>query len=197
MLIISPRLTFWRNYGPLYQPVLLRAQDHTAHLGHNLTYSVNRLYYVNAGSAVLHLGNRTFPLRAGKIYIFPQTRDLHATDAVNFDHTYFNDFHSRVLRYGSVTEIDGEAPRLTTATLAQRLNLSDSYLIRLFHAAIGVSPMQYIRTCRVLYDKEQILRGESVSTVVEMCGYGSPGAFCRAFRTEFGVSPTEMKKMYR
>lgn len=170
---------------------------------------------------------------------------------MNFDHTYFNYFNSRVLRYGSVTEIDGEAhgshlffayanhlierdpeqrwshgflepllksylsmletygtqfpyvtnetvaqaatliheeaPHLTTALLAQRLNLSESYLIRLFHAAIGVSPMQYIRTCRVLYGKEQILHGESVSAVAEMCGYGSPGAFCRAFRTELSL----------
>ncbi len=34
--------------------------------GIDLTYSVNRLYYVNAGSAILHLGNRTFPLRRAR-----------------------------------------------------------------------------------------------------------------------------------
>lgn len=229
--------------------------------GIDLTYPVNRLYYVNSGSAVIHLAHRAYPMRAGMIYIFPQTPDFHATDAVDFDHTYFNYFNSRILRYGSVTEIDGrengsdlffawanelimrdprqershaflepllksyllaletygtafpyitnevvaeaaaminqDAPHLTTALLAQRLNLNESYLIRLFRTAVGVSPMKYIRSRRALYGKELILRGESVTAAAEQCGYGSIGAFCRVFRAEFGYPPTALKKIYR
>ncbi len=229
--------------------------------GIDLSRLVNRLYYVNSGSAVMHLAGRSHELHAGMVYIFPQCHDLVITEVRDFDHTYFNFFSARTLHYGSVTAfpatematnsffeyvnwliardpervrsremletllkgflstlelygpklpyvtneavnqavrlIHEESPTMTTALLAKRLSLNESYLIRLFHGAIGTSPMQYIRTCRVLRGRELLLSGASVQAAAEQCGYQSATAFHKAFKTELHITPSELKKQYK
>ena len=51
---------------------------------------VNRLYYVNSGTAQILNSSEKYTLTAGKIYIIPQCRIFRPLGAEEFDHTYFD-----------------------------------------------------------------------------------------------------------
>lgn len=220
-------------------------------------FIVNRLYYVNSGSALIHNANREHTLIKGKIYIIPQCHNFKPVDAFSFDHTFFDYYSLRALDPNEIVEIDAfsfaldrffdyintlieQDPEqnnhkaieqlltgilsvidrqytplpyitnttvmraidiiyenyadITTKVLAQRLNINESHFIRLFHSAMGISPMKYIRACRVLNGKELLYSGVSVAEAAEICGYSSPSAFYKAVKTCLYKSPSELKK---
>ena len=96
----------------------------------------------------------------------------------------------------AVDIIHSDCAHATTKSLAEELNLNESYFIRLFRNTFGISPMKYIRTCRVLYGKELLKGGESVDKVSEKCGYSSSAAFYKAVMTELGEKPSDLKKQF-
>lgn len=67
---------------------------------------VNRLYYVNSGSALIFNGSDEYSLEAGKTYIIPQCKSFQPMDSVNFDHTYFDFYSSKVLKSNMLIELD-------------------------------------------------------------------------------------------
>ena len=69
---------------------------------------VNRLYYVNNGSAVIRNGSKEHVLMAGHIYLFSQCNDIKSISANNFDHTYFDFTSSIIYRPDVFTEIDAQ-----------------------------------------------------------------------------------------
>lgn len=219
-------------------------------------FIVNRLYYVNSGSALIHNANREQTLVKGKIYIIPQCHNFKPVDAFSFDHTFFDYFSLRVLDPNKIVEIDASAfaldrffdyinelieqdpaqnnhkaiqqllcgilsvidrqytplpyitnttvmraidiiyesyANITTKALAQRLNINESHFIRLFHSTMGISPMKYIRACRVLNGKELLYGGASVAEAAERCGYSSPSAFYKAVKICLSQSPSDLK----
>lgn len=89
--------------------------------------------------------------------------------------------------------IHKEPHAITTRLLAQKLNMNESHIIRLFHRTMGMSPMKYIRSCRVLKGKELILGGASVAEAAEKCGYSSPTAFCKAVKVCLSQPPSKLK----
>jgi AraC-like DNA-binding protein len=94
----------------------------------------------------------------------------------------------------SVRIIHNEYPTVTTAALAKRLALNESFFIRSFTAAVGLSPMKYIRAIRISYGKALMQGGISVAEAAEKCGYSSPSAFYNAVKAELGVSPSQLIK---
>ena len=94
----------------------------------------------------------------------------------------------------AVDIIHSDCAHVTTKRLAEELNLTESHFIRLFHKTFGISPMKYIRTCRVQFGKELLGSGASVGEASEKCGYSSPTAFYKAVKTELGEKPSDFKK---
>jgi len=84
---------------------------------------------------------------------------------------------------------------LTIATLANGASISEVYFRRLFQAAYGCSPSQYILSVR-LKNAKQYLKYPFLT--VEDCaiksGFSSAQYFCRVFKKELGVSPTKYRK---
>ena len=219
--------------------------------------TVNRLYYVNAGRAHIRNASREHVLTEGRLYIIPQCNDFRPVDAVNFDHTFFDFYSTRIFRNDRILEWDaahlhadslfdyvntllserrdpvchaamehflaglllaiecrsGELPYMTnplitravalihedcaaasTMRLAERLNLNESYLVRLFRRTMGTSPMKYIRACRVQYGKELLDNGARVAEAAEKCGYASPSAFYKVMQAEMHRAPSALKK---
>ncbi|MBR6603345.1 MAG: helix-turn-helix transcriptional regulator [Clostridia bacterium] len=222
----------------------------------NQNHIVNRLYYVNSGTALISNSSFEFELTAGKIYIIPGCRTFCPLNAWNFNHTFFDFFHSRIFQTNKIIEIDEvitksksffdyinfqiendkemkireamepllsgyfsllekqgfELPFITneiiikalqhihtepadvcTRSLAQRLNIDESYFIRLFSSVVELTPMKYIRAYRVSKAKELIQNGESVAEAAEKCGYASPSSFYNAVKAELNMSPSELK----
>ncbi len=86
----------------------------------------------------------------------------------------------------------GEAPRV--AELATRLGVSERHLRRIFLAAHGVSPLQYLQTRRLLLAK-QLLTDTAlpVSQVALACGFRSLRRFNAAFADNYRMSPSRLR----
>lgn len=84
--------------------------------------------------------------------------------------------------------------QITLETVAQQLYVSKSTLNHLFQRNLGISPYQYIQQKRLLKAKLLILKGESMNSICEKCGFADYPTFYRAFRKIYGISPNNYKK---
>lgn len=84
----------------------------------------------------------------------------------------------------------------TLEELAQRFELSETSMKKCFKGIYGTSIYAYLRTCR-LQMAQKLLLGEelSITEIAARVGYENPNKFSSAFKTEFGISPTEYRKV--
>ena len=86
------------------------------------------------------------------------------------------------------------AQPLSTQVFAQRLNLSKRQLERLFVAETGESLQRLYRNMRLGYGLWLLQRpGSSVTNIAQECGFADTAHFSRAFRSHFGMSPSEAR----
>ena len=86
----------------------------------------------------------------------------------------------------------GERP--TVHTLAQRLGISDRHLRRIFSAAHGVTPLQYLQTRRLLLAKQLLTDSSlSVAEVALASGFGSTRQFNAVFATRYRLNPSAIR----
>lgn len=87
------------------------------------------------------------------------------------------------------------AEELTASQIAHSAGLSASECLRCFHAVIGTTPMQYVKTFRV-QQAAQLLEGTDwpVAKVGRQCGFKEMGYFARAFREVYHCTPTEHRR---
>lgn len=82
----------------------------------------------------------------------------------------------------------------TNEQLAAQVNLSPSRYIHLFSQIHNTSPLKFLNTIRLNMAKELLsTRTISVSEVAEMCGFQSQQYFCRIFRKQTGMTPTQYR----
>lgn len=87
-------------------------------------------------------------------------------------------------------ETDFTRSDISVSELAALCGISEVYFRRLFSAAFGVSPKEYVIQKRIEYAKALLLSGDfSVSEVAYMTGYSEPCHFSREFKARTGVSP--------
>lgn len=81
------------------------------------------------------------------------------------------------------------------ARLAQRLGVSDRHLRRIFEAALGVSPLQYLQTRRLLTAK-QLLTDTTmpVTDIALASGFASLRRFNAAFAGHYRLNPTQLRR---
>jgi len=101
---------------------------------------------------------------------------------------------ARVTRSVRAIERDA-ATELGLEDLARAAGLSPFHFLRVFQQITGVTPHQYLRRVR-LREAATRLRAEpgSISAIALSCGFGDLSAFNRAFRTEFGLTPTAYRR---
>ncbi|CAN7332441.1 helix-turn-helix domain-containing protein [Acidovorax sp. LjRoot117] len=92
----------------------------------------------------------------------------------------------------TTTQADSGA---TVARMAERLGVSDRHLRRIFEAALGVSPLQYLQTRRLLTAK-QLLTDTCmpVTQVALASGFASVRRFNAAFVGHYGLNPTQLRR---
>jgi AraC family transcriptional regulator of adaptative response / DNA-3-methyladenine glycosylase II len=85
------------------------------------------------------------------------------------------------------------APAMTT--LAARLGVSDRHLRRIFEAQLGVSPLQYLQTRRLLTAKQLLTDTDLPITRVALAsGFASLRRFNAAFASHYGLNPTRLRR---
>jgi AraC family transcriptional regulator len=104
---------------------------------------------------------------------------------------------ARVTRTVRLIERHPDA-RLTLSRLSQDAGLSPYHFLRTFERLTGVTPHQFIMRARL---REAAMRlaseRDSVLEIALDCGFGDVSNFNRAFRTEFGVSPSTYRESGR
>jgi len=81
------------------------------------------------------------------------------------------------------------------AALATRLGVSDRHLRRIFEAHLGVSPLQYLQTRRLLTAKQLLTDTDLPVTQVALAsGFASLRRFNAAFAAHYGLNPTQLRK---
>lgn len=80
---------------------------------------------------------------------------------------------------------------LTVADIAQEACMSEYHFFRLFRAAFGTSPTQYLIQKRLEYGRKILQQNHySVSAAAFEAGFSDIHAFSKAFKKHFGVSPS-------
>ena len=82
---------------------------------------------------------------------------------------------------------------ITLSLLSQSMNYSKSYLSNVFKNKMHCSLMQYIKSKKCFYAYKLIQYGEKPLDVAYKLGYNEYSTFFRAFKTEFGFSPSEVR----
>jgi AraC-like DNA-binding protein len=98
---------------------------------------------------------------------------------------------------GAVSYIDKHlSDDITLECLAEISGVSLQHFCRLFKAALGMRPMEYIARKRVAKAKLMLCNsGEPIAEIGEKCGYRDPAYFGLVFRKYEGISPSEYRRL--
>ena len=100
---------------------------------------------------------------------------------------------ARVTRVVRAIEREAEGP-LTLRRMAQEAGLSSYHFLRTFERLTGVTPHQYLRRVRLRRAAMRLVADpDKVIDIAFDSGFGDVSNFTRAFRTEFGVSPSQYR----
>jgi AraC family transcriptional regulator of adaptative response / DNA-3-methyladenine glycosylase II len=84
---------------------------------------------------------------------------------------------------------------LSVENLAGKLGVSDRHLRRIFEAKLGVSPMQYLQTRRLLTAKQLLADTDMPVTQVALAsGFTSLRRFNAAFVAHYKLNPTQLRR---
>ncbi len=79
--------------------------------------------------------------------------------------------------------------------LADRLGVSDRHLRRIFEARLGVSPLQYLQTRRLLTAKQLLADTDLPITQIALAsGFASVRRFNDAFAAHYKLNPTQLRR---
>lgn len=86
---------------------------------------------------------------------------------------------------------------LRVSELARQACLSERHFARLFSAAYGCTPGQYLSKLRMTEAKRLLAQGSSVTEVCFAVGYTSLGTFSHRFALETSLSPRAFQRRMR
>ncbi len=130
--------------------------------------------------------------------------DLIITDLLLFlARTVYEQEHQnkkdQLSRYEAITQyVDQHLDELLSLdALAKQFYLSKYYLVHLFRENAGLSVHQYILKRRLAACCDAMLGGAAVGEVYRQWGFYDYSAFYRAFRKEYGMSPSAYLELHR
>ena len=87
---------------------------------------------------------------------------------------------------------------LSVPDIADALNVSRSYLSRLFKKSINLSLIEYINGVRIKAAQNLIEKSnESISDIAEKTGFMTTAHFRRVFKDATGLSPQQYRQYYK
>ena len=85
--------------------------------------------------------------------------------------------------------------KLSVTLVANRIDVSPSYMTALFHKHLGISPGEYIRRAKLQESKLLIQEGAlNFTEIAAALEYSTVHHFSRQFKEHFGITPTQYAK---
>ena len=85
--------------------------------------------------------------------------------------------------------------KLTLDDIAAQANISRNSCLNCFKRVLGMSPMEYVIGQRVERALHLLDSGElSVAEISDLCGFGDPSYFGKAFRKRTGLTPSQYRE---
>ena len=82
--------------------------------------------------------------------------------------------------------------------IAEQFYVSKFHLCRFFKKNLGISLITYLNAIKIRQACAMIKNGnDSLTQIAMRCGFNSSSYFCKVFKSEQGISPTEYKKRHR
>ena len=87
--------------------------------------------------------------------------------------------------------------KLSLKQMARRFLISESSVSQIFRQKLNVSFYRFVTRRRLVAAKNLILGGESLERAASLVGFSDYSAFWRAFRQEYGISPSQFRAHFR
>ena len=88
--------------------------------------------------------------------------------------------------YSNITDIE---------QIAEHFFISKYHLCRFFRKNLGISLVTYLNNIKILEACNLIKNGcSNMTEIAILCGFNSSSYFCKVFKKEKGISPTEFRK---
>ncbi len=85
--------------------------------------------------------------------------------------------------------------KLSVTLVAERIDVSPSYMTALFHKHLSISPGEYIRRAKLQESKRLIQEGSmNFTEIAAALEYSTVHHFSRQFKAHFGMTPTDYAK---
>jgi len=108
------------------------------------------------------------------------------------------DANARLAQAAASMIEDGLLNDASIEALARQLDVTDRHLRRVFQSELGVSPVAYAQTHRLLLAKRLLTDTTlSVTAVAMASGFGSLRRFNALFRSRYRLSPSDLRKRVR
>ena len=86
-------------------------------------------------------------------------------------------------------------PNLSVSSLSEMAGMSEVYFRKLFGKKYGQTPSKYILSTRLRKARELMKYPFiTLADIAEQCGFSSQQYFCRIFKENLGITPTEYSK---
>jgi AraC-like DNA-binding protein len=86
-------------------------------------------------------------------------------------------------------------PNLSVSSLSEMAGMSEVYFRKLFGKKYGQTPSKYILSTRLRKARELMkYQFITLADIAEQCGFSSQQYFCRIFKENLGITPTEYSK---
>jgi AraC family transcriptional regulator of adaptative response / DNA-3-methyladenine glycosylase II len=105
------------------------------------------------------------------------------------------DSTARIARKAAMAIEEGKLADGSLEELANTLGVTGRHLRRVFAAEYGVSPVQYLQTCKLLLAKNLLTDTDlSVTEAAMLSGFGSIRRFNDLFKTRYKLAPRNLRK---
>lgn len=89
------------------------------------------------------------------------------------------------------------AEKITLEDTARKFLVSQSTISQTFRQKMDISFYRYVTQRRLIAAKTEILAGRPLETLYETVGFSDYSTFYRAFRREYGISPSQYRRLQR
>lgn len=118
---------------------------------------------------------------------------LTLSDSKNYFSISDNSFSAEIFKNSVLFMEEHVTDWVTLPQIASRLNISVSYLKKVFTKYTGMGVHKYFLKTKMVYACKMLKKGKSVNEISDTLNFSSPNYFSSVFKREIGISPISFR----